>query len=62
MVSHAPETLPPLTDVQRENLAQLAALPDDSIDTGDIPELTDEARSAGVRGRFYRGAGDIGAV
>jgi len=52
--SHNAETLPPLTDAQREHLAQLAALPDESIDTSDIPELTDEAWSAGVRGRFYR--------
>jgi len=54
MVSRTPETLPPLTDAQREHLAQLAALPDESIDTSDIPELTDEAWGAGVRGRFYR--------
>jgi uncharacterized protein (DUF4415 family) len=54
MVSHTPETLPPLSDAQRRRFAQLAALPDESIDTSDIPELTDEAWSAGVRGRFYR--------
>jgi uncharacterized protein (DUF4415 family) len=53
-VSQAPETLPPLTDAQREHLAALAALPDASIDTSDIPELSDEAWSTGVRGRFYR--------
>jgi uncharacterized DUF497 family protein len=33
-------------------LKKLAALPDDQIDTTDIPELTDFA--GGVRGRFYR--------
>jgi len=54
MVSHTSETLPPLTDAQRDHLAQLAALPDESIDTSDVPELTDEAWSAGARGRFYR--------
>lgn len=54
MVSHTPETLPPLTDAQRKHLAELAALPDKSIDTSDIPELTDEAWATGVRGRFYR--------
>ncbi|MHB8285392.1 MAG: BrnA antitoxin family protein [Caulobacteraceae bacterium] len=53
-ISQAPETLPPLTDGQREHLAQLAALPDAAIATSDIPELTDEAWSAGERGRFYR--------
>jgi len=35
--SHNPETTPPLTDVQRRRLAELAALPDESIDTSDIP-------------------------
>ncbi len=53
-VSHTQETLPPLADAQRGRLAGLAALPDESIDTSDIPELSDEAWSTGVRGRFYR--------
>jgi len=52
LVSYTPETAPPLTDAQREHLAQLAALPDAAIDTSYIPELTDEAWSAGFRGRF----------
>jgi hypothetical protein len=51
VVRHTPETLPPLTDAQREHLAQLAALPDESIDTSDIPELSGEAWRAGIRGR-----------
>jgi hypothetical protein len=54
MVSHTPETPPPLTDAQREHLAQLAVLPDETIDTSDIPELSDEAWSAGVRGHVGR--------
>jgi uncharacterized protein (DUF4415 family) len=54
MVSHTPETPPALTDAQREHLAELAALPDETIDTSDIPELSDEAWAAGARGRFYR--------
>ena len=54
MVSHTLETPPALTDAQREHLAELAAMPDETIDTSDIPELSDEAWSAGVRGRFYR--------
>jgi uncharacterized protein (DUF4415 family) len=53
-VSHTPETLPPLTDERRKHLADLAAPPDESIDTSDIPELSDEASKAGVRGRFYK--------
>ena len=48
------ETLSPLTAAQREHLAGLATLPDEAIDTSDIPELSDEVWSAGVRGRFYR--------
>ena len=48
------EALPPLTDAQREHLAELAAMPDESIDTSDIPELSDTAWAASVRGRFYR--------
>ena len=31
-----------------------SAMPDEPTDTSDIPELSDEAWSAGVRGRFYR--------
>jgi uncharacterized protein (DUF4415 family) len=54
MAGHTPETPAPPTDARRDHLAHLAALPDESIDTSDIPELTDEAWSAGVRGRFYR--------
>ncbi|MDD2704026.1 MAG: BrnA antitoxin family protein [Acidocella sp.] len=54
MVSFTPETLPPLTKAQRDNLARLATLPDDQIDTSDIPELTDEQLKHAVRGRFYR--------
>lgn len=42
------------TDAKLKRLAELAALPDESIDTRDIPELPDEVWSAGVRGRFYR--------
>jgi len=49
---HTPETAPPLTDAQRGRLAELASLPDESIDTRDIPELSDEAWAAGARGRF----------
>ena len=53
-VSHTLETPPALSDAQRDHLAGLAALPDETIDTSDIPELSDEAWAAGARGRFYR--------
>jgi hypothetical protein len=54
MIGQPPETSPPLTDAQLDHLAQLAALPDESIDTSDVPERSDEAWGAGVQGRFYR--------
>lgn len=41
-VSYTLETLPPVTEGRRRELAALAALPDDQIDLSDIPELTDE--------------------
>ena len=53
-VSYTLGTLPPLTEKQRSELARLAELPDDQIDTSDIPELTDEQLKGAVRGRFYR--------
>lgn len=37
---------------QVEELATLAALPDEEIDTSEIPEITDWSRA--VVGRFYR--------
>jgi uncharacterized protein (DUF4415 family) len=44
----------PLTPRQKRELAALAALPDDQIDTSDIPELPASAWRDAVRGRFYR--------
>jgi uncharacterized protein (DUF4415 family) len=43
-----------LTPRQKKELAGLAALPDDQIDTSDIPELPPGAWKNAVRGRFYR--------
>jgi uncharacterized protein (DUF4415 family) len=39
---------------QKKELAALAALPDERIDTSDIPELPPEAWKNAVRGKFYR--------
>ena len=39
---------------QRRELAALASLPDEQIDTSDIPELPFRAWKDAVRGRFYR--------
>jgi len=43
-----------LTLRQKRELAALAALPDEQIDTSDIPELPPGAWKDAVRGRFYR--------
>ena len=43
-----------LTPRQKRELAALAVLPDDQIDTSDIPELPPDAWKDAVRGRFYR--------
>jgi uncharacterized protein (DUF4415 family) len=43
-----------LTPRQKKEMAALAALPDDQIDTSDIPELPPGAWKNAVRGRFYR--------
>ena len=52
VVSYTHETLPRLTAADRETLAALADMPDDTIDFSDIPELTDEQMKTAVRGRF----------
>ena len=48
--------MPPraLTGKQKKELAAVAALPDEQIDTSDIPELPPAAWKDAVRGRFYR--------
>ena len=43
-----------LTAKQKRELAAIATLPDDQIDTSDIPELPPSAWKNAVRGRFYR--------
>ncbi len=45
---------PSFSPKQKRELAALAALPDERIDTSDIPELGAEAWKDAVRGRFYR--------
>jgi uncharacterized protein (DUF4415 family) len=44
----------PLTAKQKRELVKLAAMPDDKIDTSDIPELPPDAWKNAVRGKFYR--------
>jgi uncharacterized protein (DUF4415 family) len=45
---------PKLNDAQREELARLAAMPDEDIDFSDIPPLTEKFWTNAVRGKFYR--------
>ncbi|MXZ22741.1 MAG: cytoplasmic protein [Caldilineaceae bacterium SB0665_bin_25] len=53
-VEYTHDTLPPLTEAQKDELERLAALSDDEIDTSDIPELADVPRGELKRGAFYR--------
>jgi uncharacterized protein (DUF4415 family) len=43
-----------LSPEQRERLEKLASLPDEQIDTGDIPEAPEENWIHARRGDFYR--------
>ena len=45
-----------LTQSQKKELDALAALPDDQIDTSDIPEVLEGANS--VRGLFHKSASE----
>lgn len=47
-------TGPKLTAGQRRELAAMASMKDDQIDTSDLPELPPSAWKEAVRGRFYR--------
>lgn len=53
-VTRRQDELGPLTDELREELRALAELPDEEIDTSDLPPLTDAQLARMVRGRFYR--------
>ena len=52
MPQREPELTPELTDEQKARLYDLARLPDDQIDTSDIPEIRNHAKV--IRGLFYR--------
>jgi len=45
---------PPLSAAERRELERLAAMPEESIDTSDIPELDEAFWQNAERGRFYR--------
>jgi len=44
----------PLTSRQKRELQKLAAMPENKIDTSDIPELPPGAWKNAVRGKWYR--------
>ena len=44
----------PLTGRQKREIQTLMAMPEDRIDTSDIPELPPEAWKQAVRGKWYR--------
>ena len=48
------DTLPQLTEKDRDRLKALAERPDSEIDFSDIPEITEEQWKNAVRRRFYR--------
>jgi uncharacterized protein (DUF4415 family) len=47
-------SIPPLTEAQRQNLKALTARPDTEIDTSDSPEMTEEQWRTAERRHFYR--------
>jgi uncharacterized protein (DUF4415 family) len=53
-VSYTLDTLPPLTQGRCRELTMMADLPDDQIDTSDIPELTDEQLAEMRPAALYR--------
>jgi uncharacterized protein (DUF4415 family) len=44
----------PLTPRQKREIQKLAALPEEKIDTSDIPELPSGAWKSAVQGKWYR--------
>ena len=53
-VKYTSDMLPPLTEAQRDNLKRLAAMPDNEIDTSDMPELTDAQLAEMKQPEHYR--------
>jgi len=48
------DNLPPLTDAQKSELKALSEMPDDKIDTSDIPPLDDAFWQNAVQNPFYK--------
>ncbi|MCL2296899.1 MAG: BrnA antitoxin family protein [Proteobacteria bacterium] len=51
MVSYTQDTLPPITEARLDEMKAQAVR---SIDTSDIPEMTDEQFKAAVKSRLHR--------
>ena len=51
---HTRDTLPPLTAAQKNGLKRLAAMPDNEIDTTDIPEMSAPQLARMKRSEHYR--------
>jgi uncharacterized protein (DUF4415 family) len=45
---------PPLTEQQKAEIAALKAMPEQEIDTSDIPELDEKFWKNGIRNPYYR--------
>lgn len=54
VVKHTHTRGHPLTAKEKRDFAKLAMLPDDQVDTSDIPELPPEAWKNAAGGKFYR--------
>ena len=54
LVRYALDELPPLTDAQKADLERLAAMPDEEIDSGDAPALTDAQLAQMRRPEHFR--------
>ncbi|MER8367038.1 hypothetical protein [Mesorhizobium sp. M1348] len=52
-----PTNSPPLTDVQKAEIAALKARSTDDVDTNDIPELTEEFWQSAVRNPYFKRIG-----
>ena len=46
--------MPPLTEAQKAEIEALAAMPEDQIDTSDIPELDEAFWKNAIRNPFYK--------
>ena len=53
-VVHGLKSGQPLTARQKREIEALAAMPEDKVDTSDIPELPPGAWKTAIRGKWYR--------